>query len=328
MSRIHLITITAAALALAAPAAASADVLATYDGSQLAQFAGVHAWSKQQGERYVLMIGSGGQTAPAAVGTQRGPFAVSLGEDAAGRRLAVYPRCAVVNGSLDRCRLVAYDLTTRRERAIAGTHAPGASENAVALDRGILAYARRVGERSTILIKRLGSRRPARVAARVPADESFVTGMALSRRALSFSVDAFTHELGESRLYVKPARGIAREVAHAGFGEENRRKHLSPSIAGRHVYWAFSNHSELSPANGWVARCDLLTGRTTAALAPGYLDAVAADATRPSAPLLVSSFSQQTDKVKGTDQVATLNAPSWGTLPTELRLTRGGPCHR
>lgn len=61
----------------------------------------------------------------------------------------------------------------------------------------------------------------------MPADESLVTGIALSRRALSFSVDAFTHELGESRLYVKPAGGVAREVAHSGFGEENRREHLA-----------------------------------------------------------------------------------------------------
>jgi hypothetical protein len=328
MSRIHPITITAAALALAAPAAASADALAPYDGSQLAQFAGVQAWSKPHGTGYTLMIRSGGGTAPAAVTSQRMPFAVSLGTDAAGRRLAVYPRCAPVSGAPDRCHLVAYDLATRHEHAIAGTHAPGASENAVALDHGILAYARRAGKRSTILIKRLGSHRPARVAARVPAAESFVTGMALSRRALSFSVDAFTGQPGESRLYVKPAGGVARQVARGGFGEENRKEHLSPSIAGRYLYWAFSNQNEVAPANGLVARCDLLTGRTTATTAPGYLDAVAADAARPSAPLLVSSFSQKTDKVKGTDQVATLDAPAWRTAPAALSLAPGGPCNR
>jgi hypothetical protein len=328
MSRIRPITITAAALALAAPAAASADVLAPYDGSQLAQFAGVQAWSGPQGDGYTLMIRSGGRTAAAAVSPQRAPFAVSLGTDDAGRRLAVYPRCVLVGGVLDRCQLFAYDLTTRRERAIAGTHAPGASENAVALDRGILAYARRAGKRSTILLTRLGSRRPARVAARVPAQDSLVTGMALSPRALSFSVDAFSNDQGESRLYVKPAGGVARQVARGGFGEENHREHSSPSIAGRHVYWAFSNQNEVAPANGLVARCDLLTGRTTAATTPGYLDAVAADPARPSVPLLVSSFSQKTDDVQGTDQVATLGAPVWKAAPAALSLTRGGPCSR
>lgn len=60
--------------------------------------------------------------------------------------------------------------------------------------------------------------------------------MALSPRALSFTVDAFTNEPGESRLYVKPAGGVARQVARGGFGEENRTEHLSPSIAGRYVY--------------------------------------------------------------------------------------------
>lgn len=329
MSRIlHPITITATALALAAPAAASADVLAPYDGSQLAQFAGVLAWSKPLGTGYTLMIRSGGRTAPAPVDSQRVPFAVSLGTDAAGQRLAVYPRCAPVSGVSARCHLVAYDLATRREHAIAGTHAPGASENAVALDRGILAYARRASKRSTILIKRLGSRRPARVAARVPARESLVTGMALSPRALSFSVDAFSDDPGESRLYVKPAGGVAHQVARGGYGEENHREHSSPSIAGRYMYWAFSNQNEVAPANGLVARCDLLTGRTTAATAPGYLDAVAADAARPSAPLLVSSFSQKTDEVKGTNQVAALDAPVWKAAPAALSLTRGGPCSR
>jgi hypothetical protein len=329
MSRIHRITITAAALALAAPAAASAAVLAPYDGSQVAQLAGVQAWSKAQGDGYVLMIRSGGRTAPAAADAQPVPFAVSLGEDAAGRRLAVYPRCARVSGgSHARCHLVAYDLTSRRERAIAGTHAPGASEDAVALDRGILAYARRVGKRSTILITRLRSRRPARVAARVPAREAYVTGIALSPRALSFTVDAFPDETGESRLYVKPAGGAARQVARGGYGEENRREHLSPSIAGRYVYWAYANQSEVAPANGLIGRCDLLTGRTTAAPAPGYLDAVAADPARPAAPLVVSSFSQKTNKVKGTDQVATLAAPSWRAAPAALGLARGGPCKR
>lgn len=70
------------------------------------------------------------------------------------------------------------------------------------------------------------------------------------------------------------------------------------------------------------------TGRTTAATAPGYLDAVAADPARASAPLLVSSFSQETDKVKGADQVATLDAPAWRTAPAVLGLAHGGPCNR
>jgi hypothetical protein len=319
------IPIIAAALALAAPAAASADVLATADGSQVARYAGTQAWSQAQGkDRFVLMIRSGGRTARAAAGAQRTPFLVTLGVDGRGRRIALYPRCTTPAPTQARgtCRLVSYDVAARRERALPGVHAPGASEEAAVLDRGILAFARRTGRRSTVLIRRLGSGRPARVAARIP-DEAYVTGISLSHRALAFSADAFPTETGESRMYVKPAGRVARQVARGGFGEENSRVHRSPSIAGTHLYWAYANQSEVVPANGWVARCDLRTGRTTAARAPGYLDAVAADPARPSSPLVVSSFSQTTDAVQGTDQVATLDDPAWQRAPAALGLIRG-----
>jgi hypothetical protein len=255
------------------------------------------------------------------------PFAVSLGTDADGRRLAVYPRCA--RGPIHarvRCRLVAYELGTRRERPLAGTHVAGASEEAVALDRGILTYARRSGERSTILIGRLGSGRRARVVARLR--NASVTGMAITHRALAFSVDVVPPNLaGESRLYVKPAGRPVRQVARGGFGEEHRRLHLSPSFAGDHLYWAFADHDVLARPTGWVARCNLRTGRTSAAPAPGYLDAVSADSALPSAPLVISTFSQTAYGVRGSDQVATLEAPSWQPPPPVLGLARGVDCN-
>lgn len=211
-----------------------------------------------------------------------------------------------------------------RRRPIAGTHTAGASEEAVALDHGTLAFARRAGKHTTVLVKRLSARSPARVAASLP--HANITGIALSRAALAFTVDSFVEDPGESRLYLKPAGRRVRQVARGGFGEENRREHESPTIAGRYLYWAYANQSEVAPANGWVARCDLRTGTTTAAAAPGYLDSVAADARQAAAPLLVTSFSQETDETHGVDQVATLDAPVWRAAPSALSLTRGGPC--
>jgi hypothetical protein len=252
-------------------------------------------------------------------------FAVSLGTDAAGRQLAVYPRC-VRGSSRPRCRLVAYDLRSRLERPIAGTHLTGASEEAVTLDRGILAYARRSGRLSTIHIGRLGSGRPARVVARLR--DAQVTGIAITHRALAFSADVVAPESpGESRLYVKPAGRPVQQVARGGFGEEHRRLHLSPSFADDHLYWAFADHDVVASPTGWVARCNLLTGRTTAAPTPGYLDAVAADSALPSAPLVISTFAQKTYRMRGTDQVATLEAPSWQPPPRVLGLSRGVDCH-
>jgi hypothetical protein len=325
MSDMRPIMMTLAALALAAPAAASAEVLAPYDGQQVAQYAGVQAWSRQQGDRFALMVRSEGRVAPAPVAAQPVPFAVSLGTDAGGRRLAVYPRCAR-GSSRVRCRLVAYDLGARRERRLAGTHVAGASEEAVALDRGILTYARRSGDRSTILIGRPGPGRRARVVARL--HNASVTGMAITHRALAFSVVVgSTNAPDESRLYVKPAGRPVRKVARGGFGEEHRRTHISPSFAGDHLYWAFADHDVLAAPTGWVARCNLRTGRTSAATTPGYLDAVAADSARPSAPLVIGTFAQKTHGVRGTDQVATLDAPSWQPPPPVLGLTRGVRCN-
>jgi hypothetical protein len=330
MSNIHPILMTVAALALAAPSTASADVLASYDGKQVAQYAGVQAWSQQQGdERFALMVRSEGRVAQAPVAEQPVPFAVSLGTDGDGRRLAVYPRCA--QGPIQipaRCRLVAYDFSNGLERPLAGTHLAGASEEAVALDRGCLTYARRSGRLTTIRIGRLGSGRPARVVARLR--DAHVTGMAITQRALAFSTEVGRPnevEVVESRLYVKPAGRPVHQVARGGFGEEHRRTHASPSFAGDSLYWAFADRSYVAAANGWVARCNLRTGRTTAVPAPGYLRSVAADSALPSAPLVISTFSQKAGVVRGTDQVATLDAPSWQPAPKALGLIRGVDCN-
>jgi hypothetical protein len=328
MSNMRPLMMTVAALALAAPATASAEVLAPYDGQQVVQHAGVQAWSQQQGnDRFVLMVRSEGRVAQARVPAQPVPFAVSLGTDPSGRQLAVYPRCA--QGPIHppaRCHLVAYDVRSQLERPLAGTHLAGASEEAVALDRGILTYARRSGRLSTIRIGLLGSGRPARVVARLR--DAHVTGMAITHRALAFSADVVAPEsAGESRLYVKPAGRPVRQVARGGFGEEHRRTHASPSFAGDSLYWAFADRSYVARANGWVARCNLRTGRTTAAPAPGYLRSVAADAALPSAPLVISTFSQKADVVRGTDQIATFDAPSWQAAPPVLGLTRGVDCN-
>jgi hypothetical protein len=320
---------TVAALALAAPATASAELLASYDGQQVAEYAGVQAWSHQQGDRFALMVRSAARTAQAPVSAQPVPFAVSLGSDGNGRRLAVYPRCGLgPDHAPAGCRLVAYDLRRGLERPLAGTHLAGASEEAVALDRGILTYARRSGRSTTIRIGRLGSGRPARVVARLR--DAHVTGMAITHRALAFSTVVGRPnevELVESRLYVKPAGRPVRQVARGGFGEEHRRTHASPSFAGDSLYWAFADRSYVARANGWVARCNLRTGRTTAAPAPGYLRSVAADAALPSAPLVISTFSQKADVVRGTDQIATFDAPSWQAAPPVLGLTRGVDCN-
>jgi hypothetical protein len=121
MSTIHPILMTVAALALAAPATASAELLASYDGRRVVENAGVQAWSQQQGdERFALMVRSQGRTAQAPVGVQPVPFAVSLGTDGNGRRLAGYPRCGLgpYHAPAD-CRLVAYDLRRGLQRPLA-----------------------------------------------------------------------------------------------------------------------------------------------------------------------------------------------------------------
>jgi hypothetical protein len=99
-----------------------------------------------------------------------------------------------------------------------------------------------------------------RAIAHIAGKKSEITGVANSPRGVAFSV--YDDPDYGTAMYFKPAGGgAARKLTSGGFGEENRKTHVSPVLHGSKLYWAFSNQSETKPANGWVIRYDLDTHR-------------------------------------------------------------------
>jgi hypothetical protein len=269
-----------AAALLIAPAA-HADVLDAHDGLHVAARDGTVLWNRYSRGRYSL-VGSGGK--PVVKRTSKTPFDVSFGTDADGRVRAVYSR--------DNHVLYALDVERGRERSL---HLSGANPS---LSGGVLAFSRR----STVYVGRLNH--VPRAIAHIAGRKSEVTGVSNSPRGVAFSV--YDDPNYGTAMYFKPAGGGAlRKLTRGGFGEENRKTHLSPVLDGGTLYWAFSNWGETKPANGWVIRYDLRTKRAQATEAPGY-----------GSRLITSSFAADWEGPQGADQVATLDSPAWGKPPS------------
>lgn len=344
--------------ALLTAAAAQAGTIAPVDGTHVAQRGGLIVFDELVDGRHRLYQSLHGTVSAVPVPSSRVPFDASLGTDARGRLVAVYSRCkvggqgwppdAVVPGS---CDLFSYDLRARSERRLGEADSPNASEAAPSLDHGILVFARNVLERSRpprhgpnveglrfrtrLYVRRLDTRRRSRRLFDVPGRDSAistsvrdvdVSATALStRRGVAAAV--FLPASNSSAIYFKSPRGRVRRLAAGSLGEENDKQQASPSFAGRYLYWAYANQAtDFHVPNGYVVRRDLTTGTTTAAPAPGYLDAVAGDPVHPAAPLIVSSFSGPDDAHpgmrRGTDAVQTLEAPTFAPAPASLGLHR------
>lgn len=338
------------------PAATQAAMIAPVDGTHVAQRGGLVVFDELVQGRERLYQSVHGTVSAVPVPPSRLPFDASLGTDAHGRLVAVYSRCkvgghgwpsdAVVPGS---CDLFSYDLRTRRERRLTEADSRDASEAAASLDHGTLVFARNVIEsarpprhdsnveglrfRTRLYIRRLGTHQRSRRLFDVPGRDSAIStstydvdvnATAVStRRGVAAAV--FLPGSDSSAIYFKSPGGRVRRLAVGGLGEENIKQHDSPSFAGRYLYWSYSNQDNSHPPNGYVVRRDLATGATTAARAPGYLDAVAADPVHPAAALIVSSFSDiepDSGARRGVDAVQTLDAPTFGPAPRSIGLHR------
>jgi hypothetical protein len=267
-------------------------------GFDVDQRDGVAAWSRRSGAGYRLVVRLPHERPrDASVRPSAFPFDVNLGTDARGRTVATYSRCRVAPGPGDglavraACRLHLLDLGTGAERLLL-RGSPGQSLVGPAMSRGLLAYARLRDGRAPvaeILVVRPGSGRAARrVAAFRAKYVGGVVGLDFERDHIAAAV-TYLDGVGGTVLLLGPASGPLRHVAAGSGGQENNVVVASPSIAGRYVYWAFSNHHGYKPRNGFVVRRDLQTGEVAAEKAPGYLVVVAADPARPSAALLVAS---------------------------------------
>jgi hypothetical protein len=269
--------------------------LGSGSGFDVDQSDGLAAWSRRASGGYRLILKRrGGRPYAPPIPPAAFPFDVDLGTDARGHAVATYSRCpARLDDDVfvrEPCALYALDIAGERERLLRRP-AEGASLARPAMRRGVLVFARVRSGRDApaeILVAKPGE--PLEQIAALPAyGVEGVLGMDLERGRVAVALRD-PHEAGGTRLLTGPLIGPLRPVAVGGAGQENDEVVTSPSIAGHFLYWAFSNRNGLyHPRNGFVVRRDLRTGRVTARKTPGFLAGVAADAARPSAPLLIVS---------------------------------------
>lgn len=317
----------------ASPAAApEREGLGRGDGFDVVQRAGIAMWSRRSGERYRLVMQCGA-AAPVAVAVQPSPFPfdVDLGTDATGATVAVYSRCAVPAATREpgrvvrlRCRLVRLDAGTGEERRLNVPATSGASQVRPAINRGILAYAEvpDAGRgKARILLTRLGARSPPRTITSLGVgDPGDIVGIDYENERLAFA--AVVADRAFAVLFLKePGRPLQR-LAAGGFGEENAQYVSSPSFAGRHLYFAFSNRHAYKPRNGFVVRRDLLTGQVTSDEVPGYLTAVAADAADPAQALVIVSdrSARKGPDIHAIQRLRRVRRPSFQDPPVGLGL--------
>jgi hypothetical protein len=343
--RRSLLSLAVTAAALIAPTASQGAVFSDQGGWSVSSLGGTTIFNTEDTAGFHLTVHDATGTHQLAAKPSQIPFDVSLGTDSAGHPTAVYSRCRVgeqgwpkgqvVPGS---CDLYAFDLTSGRERKLRDASRAGVSEAAPSMDHGILVFGRnfdlhakaphRLSYRTRVLIRREPGDHE-RTIMTVPARGGGIDGRDVD---LEFStivgeraaVVVYDPSENATMLYLKRSEEPFQLLARGGFGEENWRQFESPSFAGRYLYFGYANlATDFYGPNGWVLRRDLRTGRTVAAAAPGYLEAVAADPLRATDPLVVSSYSEkdpETQSTRGTDAVQTLDAPVWRTPPKTIHL--------
>jgi len=282
------------------------------EGFHVVQRDGVALWSRRTEDgRHALVIRRVGRPPrPVGVRPSLWPFDADLGEDARGRLVAVYSRCGAHDrqrsgypGNRESCDLYALDVATGRERRLAALSTRGASERTPALDRGTIEFVR-VGEPeqpdfpARLMRARLDGGAPHTIA-ELPdttiADDLLGADLDRGRLALAvYRAPALDPAHGEWVVLLGRSDGRGLHVVDTGgAGEEHAERRGSPTFAAGALYWTASNDEPAGPAaevpNAHVRRRDLRTGATTERAVDGYLISVAADAVRPTAPLLISA---------------------------------------
>ena len=274
---------------LLAPAA-RADVLDPVDGVHVAAQDGVRLWNHVDAGLHYSLVDDAGDVL-ATTDEQNAPFDVSLGNDTEGRLLAVYSRC------IDTCRLYAYDIASQTERPLGiRGESPSLSDGVLAFARGRNVYQSRLGVAPHVI-------------AHVNGRGTHVGAVAASARGVAF---ISRNENVGTAMYLKPAGGgKLRRLALTRFGDFGW-ENASPVWHGGRLYWALS---ESAAVNGWVIRHSVSSGRASAAPVDGAPDAVAFDGAT-----MITSAILNDDATAG--QVATLDAPRWGSPPRSAGIGR------
>jgi hypothetical protein len=247
--RLPTLLTTAAALALAAPAAhaAAPPIAVEKHATTVSTYQDAIAWSSYDAahDRYRLMLDRAGTIAAAAVATSRTAFDVDLGSSRTGSLVAVYSRDG---------RLYQYDVAAGKEtRLAAGVKGARLSQPTVMAGR--LAFVAGKGGRDALYLRTGGG-------AAAVFDAPSIDDPELSGTRLAF----VTHSGRIATLRVQPLSGRARAVYTARSGGANDASIVGPSFdaSGRHLFWARRNIGAGS-GNRYV-RLTLASGKTAYAL--------------------------------------------------------------
>ncbi len=216
------------------------------EAPQLAASGSIVAVAEVTGTSAQLLLGSGGIPQPV---TGTGPLPAwaqpSLGTNASGRAVVVYPRCGDP-ADVASCDLYSYELAAKRERQLPGLNARGAGEVDGAMTRGAVAFnrwqggtalpRRRLADETTRLMYRpVGG--PTRLVTRRGGRQLALRGrwIAQVRNLVPFSAG----ECGRPAVELISLGG-QRRIARAGICGEQGRVPSWPRFAGADLVWAES----------------------------------------------------------------------------------------
>jgi hypothetical protein len=257
-------------LAVLVPAALARDGAVSSDrtATNLSAFGQGLVWSHTaQDGRSRLVLRGFGAPAELSVAPATGQFDPDLGQDASGRAVVVYTRCAGLSGR--NCDVYSYDLARGRETTVKGASNSRCSEFAPSIWEGTVAFARSGGRGCNgLFIKGLRGA-PLRLDRRIPADTDIRQG----KVAYLYAPDSrhtyirlFSVREGRSRILVA---GLRRA------GERTRVS--SPVMASSYVYFLFHD----------IRRRDFTVGRSRGRFnsslqfadrsLPGAVDSIAVD---------------------------------------------------
>lgn len=250
---------------LAAPARA-ATVVAVEQGRVHADAYGDRiAWSSFDPQTRVwrLMTAQDGKVVATSAPVSEHPFRLDVGPGPDGEAVAVYPRCS---GDAA-CDLFLYDFATARERRLKGLSTKGASEVLPSVWRSRIAFARRTGAGSQLLLARLDGRgEPARVPGGMVTGPSGPIAVELRGTRIVYvwsrrGSNGFTR----TELFAW-SRGRTSFLDVTTSGGAGTSTFVTPELRSRHVYYG-------RPASGrgggnQLRRVDLRTRRVDAARAP------------------------------------------------------------
>jgi hypothetical protein len=292
-----------------------------HDGFQAAQRDGVVVFSRQVDGRFRLIARRGGRDTVLPVAPSRAPFDVELAP-VPGRGLVVaFSRCRArgsIREGLERrgCRLGLVRADGRGgEQRLGPRPRPGLSYRYPALQGRRLAYMRvpDSGGRAEVVVEG----RVVLARDRVDGPDG-VYGLDLARYGIAavFEQTVFD-DVAERTLLVKRPGRPPRTVALGATGIENNGYVVTPAFSGPYLYWGYANHGwTVRTRRSYVFRRDLASGARTGALLSPYVTAVAVDAGRPDAPVVVTTDDglDSPQRLVSRQAVRTLADPTYRTV--------------